>query len=416
MAQRRVVVTGFGSLTPLGNDTASLWSSLINGVSGAKEISRFDASKFKTRFACEIEGFNPEDHFPRKDIRKLDLFQQFALVAAEEAVKASGLDIDHIDNDRCGVIWASGVGGVDTLDKEFEEYLKGDGIPRFTPYFINKTLIDSAAGMIAAKYHFGGPSFAIVSACSSSSNSIIEACRCIKLNEGDLFVVGGSEAPITASGIGSFNAMHALSVRNDDMLTASRPFDKDRDGFVVGEGAGAMVVEELDHALQRGAHIFAEIAGYGQTNDNHHITAPTQTGIAAQKAMKLALQSANLRLTDVDHINTHGTSTPIGDASELNGILNLFGDAVDNILLTSTKSMTGHLLGAAGVVESIIAIKSMLEGIVPPTINHFTDDPTLSPKLKIVFNKHVKHNIDVVMNNSFGFGGHNTSIVFKKYE
>ena len=415
MAQKRVVVTGYGVLTPSGKNANEMWQNLVNGVSSANEITRFDTTKFKTRFACEISNYDPADYFDKKESRKLDLFQQYALISCAEAVKQANLVIDKLDRSRCGVIWGSGIGGLETISIEISDFITGDGTPRFSPYFLTKILIDSISGLIATKYKFEGPNYATVSACSSSSNAIIDACNNIRLDKADLFIVGGSEAPICPVGIGAFNAIHALSTRNDEYWCASRPFDKDRDGFVIAEGAGALIIESLDHALARKAPIFAEILGTGLYNDIYHITSPNPEGDAAYHAMKEAVESSEISVSDIDHINTHGTSTIQGDIAELNAIKHLFGEHLPKVFITSTKSMTGHLLGAAGAVETVISVLTILNGIIPPTINHHTNDPDFDHNFNIVFNKCRKHKINCVINNSFGFGGHNTSIILKKY-
>mgnify|MGYP000916638287 CR=1 FL=1 len=415
MKLRRVVVTGIGALTPLGNNVQDTWNGLINGVSGADQITRFDAGKFKTQFACEVKGFNPLDYFDRKEVRKYDPYAQYGMVSADQAIVDSGLDLEKVDLERIGVIWASGIGGLLTFQEEVSDYAKGDGTPRFNPFFIPKMIADITAGHISIKYGFKGPNFATVSACASSANAIVDAFNYVRMGKADAFVTGGSEAAINAAGIGGFNAMHAISTRNDDPKTASRPFDKDRDGFVLGEGAGALVLEELDHAMARGARIYCELVGSGLTADAYHMTGPHPEGDGARRAMKLAIEEAGLQITDIDHINTHGTSTPLGDVAEVNAIRNLFGEHAPKININSTKSMTGHLLGAAGAVEAIAVILTVYNDTVPPTINHFTDDPEIDNTLNFTFNKAVKRTVNAALSNTFGFGGHNATIIFKKF-
>jgi len=415
MELKRVVVTGLGALTPLGNTVEELWKNLIDGASGAGDITHFDASKFKTKFACEVKGFNPLDYFDRKEARKYDLYAQYALVAADQAMKNSGLDLKKIDLDRAGVIWASGIGGLKTFQEEITNYCKGDGTPRFNPFFIPKMIADIASGHISIKYGLRGPNYATVSACASSANSLADAFNYIRLGKADVFVTGGSEASIFEGGIGGFNAMHAISTRNDDPKTASRPFDKDRDGFVLGEGGCALVFEELEHALARGAKIYAEVGGAGLSADAHHMTAPHPEGLGAKNCMKYALEDAGISIDEIDHINTHGTSTPVGDIAEPRAIVSLFGDHAYKINLNSTKSMTGHLLGAAGAVEAIATTLAVQNDIVPPTINHFTDDPQIDNKLNYTYHKAQKRVINAAISNTFGFGGHNASILFKKF-
>jgi 3-oxoacyl-[acyl-carrier-protein] synthase II len=415
MNLRRVVVTGLGALTPLGNTAPQYWEGLLNGVSGADRITRFDASKFKTQFACEVKGFDPLQFFDRKEVRKYDPYAQYGMVCADEAIVDSGLDLEKINLEHVGVIWASGIGGLLTFQDEVTDYAKGDGTPRFNPFFIPKMIADITAGHISIKYGFKGPNFATVSACASSANAIIDAFNYIRMGKADIFITGGSEAAVNAPGVGGFNAMHAISTRNDDPKTASRPFDKDRDGFVIGEGAGALVIEELDHAIARGAKIYAEIVGTGLTADAYHMTGPHPDGDGARRAMKIAVMEAGIEPSAIDHINTHGTSTPLGDVAEIKGIVSLFGDHAPKININSTKSMTGHLLGAAGAVEAIASIFAVQNDIVPPTINHFTDDPEIDSALNFTFNKAVKRKVDYALTNTFGFGGHNASIVIKKY-
>jgi len=412
---RRVVITGLGAITPLGNTVEEYWNNLVKGVSGAGPITRFEASKFKTRFACEVKNFNPEDYFDRKEVRKYDLYAHFGMICADQAIADSGMDLEKVNKDRIGVIWSSGIGGLDTFYQEVSAFVKGDGTPRFNPFFIPKMIADIAAGHISIKYGFRGPNFAIVSACASSANALVDAMLYIRNDMADVFVAGGSEAAITPVGIGGFNAMHALSTRNDDPSTASRPFDKDRDGFVMGEGAGGLILEELEHAKARGATIYAEIAGGGVSADAHHMTAPHPEGLGAMLAMRNALKDAGMKLEDIDHINTHGTSTPVGDIAEPKAILSLFGEQAYKININSTKSMTGHLLGAAGAIEAIASVMAVRNNIVPPTINHFTDDPDLDPRLNFTFNKAQKRPVNTALSNTFGFGGHNATLIIKKY-
>jgi 3-oxoacyl-[acyl-carrier-protein] synthase II len=411
---KRVVVTGLGAITPLGNDIPSYWDGLVNGVSGAGHIKQFDVTKFKTKFACELKDFNPENYFERKEARKLDRFSQIALVAADEAVRHARLTDEGIDPDRVGVIWGSGIGGMITFIEEMKNFAGGDGTPRFNPFFIPKLILDIASGHISMKYGFRGPNFATVSACASSTNAIIDALTYLRLGKADAFVCGGSEAVVTEAGIGGFNAMKALSERNDDFLTASRPFDLDRDGFVLGEGAGAIVLEEYEHAKRRGANIIAELAGGGLSADAYHLTAPHPEGLGAYNVMKNALSDAGMKPEDIDYINVHGTSTPLGDISEVTAIQRVFGEHAYNINISSTKSMTGHLLGAAGAIEAIASILATVHDIIPPTINHFTDDPAFDPRLNFTFNKAQKRTVNVALSNTFGFGGHNASVIFKK--
>lgn len=415
MELKRVVVTGLGALTPLGNNVEELWNGLINGVSSAGPITHFDASKFKTQFACEVKNYDPKSFFDRKEIRKLDLYAQYALIASDEAYKDAGFTAESMDPDRIGVIWASGIGGLNTFHKEVTEYCKGDGTPRFNPFFIPKMIADIAAGHISIKYGLRGPNYATVSACASSANSLVDAFNYIRLGKADAFITGGSEASIFEGGIGGFNAMHAISTRNDDPKTASRPFDKDRDGFVLGEGGCALVFEELEHALARGAKIYAEVGGGGLSADAHHMTAPHPEGLGAKNCMIYALDDAGIKSGEIDHINTHGTSTPVGDVAEPKAIISLFGDHAYDISINSTKSMTGHLLGAAGAIEAIATVLTVQNDIVPPTINHFTDDPDIDNKLNFTYYKAQKRVINNAISNTFGFGGHNASIVIKKF-
>lgn len=415
MHKRRVVVTGLGALTPIGNSVPEFWEGLVSGTSGAAPITHFDASKFKTQFACEVKGYNPTDHFDRKEARKMDLFTQYAMVATDEAIRDANLDLESLDKDRAGVIWGAGIGGLETFQNEVLSFAAGDGTPRFNPFFIPKMIPDIAPGMISIKYGLRGPNFATVSACASSANAIIDALNYIRLGYADLMVTGGSEAGVTKAGIGGFNALHALSTRNDDPATASRPFDKERDGFVLGEGAGAMVIESLEHAQQRGATIYAEIVGGGLSADAYHMTAPHPDGIGATKVMENALADANLKPEDVDAVNMHGTSTPLGDVAESIALKKVFGDHLYTMNINSTKSMTGHLLGAAGAIETLSTILSAQHGVVPPTINHFTDDEAIDPRINFTFNKAQKRDLDIVMSNTFGFGGHNACVIVQKW-
>ena len=416
MDLKRVVVTGLGALTPLGNSVAEYWQGLSDGVNGCDFIKQFDASKFKTRFACEVKDFDPTNYLDRKEARKIDRFTQFALIASDEAVKDAGINKDNVDVDRVGVIFASGIGGLITFQEEVVNFASGDGTPRFNPFFIPKMILDIAAGQISIRHGFRGPNYAVVSACASSTNAIIDAFDNIRLGRADIIISGGSEAVISAAGVGGFNAMKALSERNDDPATASRPFDKDRDGFVVGEGAGVIILESLEHALARGAKIYCEIAGGGATADAHHITAPHPEGLGAQNVMRTALKDAGLKPEDIDYINVHGTSTPLGDIAETKAILNVFGDHAYDMNISSTKSMTGHSLGAAGAIEVLACIMAVTKNIVPPTINHFTDDAELDPKLNFTFNKAQHRVVDIALSNTFGFGGHNASVIVKKYK
>lgn len=415
MALKRVVVTGLGALTPLGKTVNEYWQGLQDSVSGCDFVKQFDISKFKTRFACEVKDFDPTHYLDKKESRKLDRYCQFALIASDEAVKDAGITATNCNADRVGVIFASGIGGLITFQEEVTNYATGDGTPRFNPFFIPKMILDIAAGQISIRHGFRGPNFAVVSACASSTNAIIDAFDNIRLGKADVIVTGGSEAVISAAGVGGFNAMKALSERNDDPKTASRPFDKDRDGFVMGEGAGALVLENLDHALARGAKIYCEIAGGGATGDAYHITAPHPDGLGANNVMKAALNDANLKPEDIDYINVHGTSTPLGDIAETKAILNVFGNHAYNLNISSTKSMTGHCLGAAGALEALACILAVTKDVVPPTINHFTDDPELDPKLNFTFNTAQKRTVNAALSNTFGFGGHNASIIIKKY-
>ncbi len=414
MSTRRVVVTGLGALTPIGNTVTDFWNNLLNGVSGADRITRFDASLFKTQFACELKEFNPTDFLDRKEARKMDAYTIYAMVASEEAMQDSGIQPENINRDRAGVIWASGIGGLDTFLKECGDYATGNGTPRFNPFFIPKMIADIAAGHISIKYGFRGPNYATVSACASSTHAMIDAFNYIKWGKADIFITGGSEASINAAGVGGFNAMHALSTRNDDPKTASRPFDKDREGFVLGEGAGALVLEEYEHAKTRGAKIYAEVVGGAMTADAHHITAPHPEGLGAMNVMKFAIKDAEMAPEDVDYVNVHGTSTPLGDVAEIKAIKGVFGEHTKNLNISSTKSMTGHLLGAAGAVEAIASILAVKHDVIPPTINHFTDDPNIDNSLNYTFNKAQKREVKSAISNTFGFGGHNACIMVKK--
>ena len=416
MNGRRVVVTGIGALTPIGNNLQDYWNSLVNGVSGAAKITYFDATNFKTQFACELKGFDVADFIQPKEARKLDKFSQYAMVVADEAIKDSKLDIEAINPDRAGVIWGSGIGGMETFFNESVNFGTGNGTPRFNPFFIPKLISDIPAGHISIKYNFRGPNFTTVSACASSTNALIDAFNYIKWNKADLFIAGGSEACVFEPGIGGFNAMMALSTRNDDPKTASRPFDKNRDGFVMGEGGGALVLEEYYHAINRGATIYAEVVGGGLTADAHHITAPHPEGLGAQNVMKQAIEEAGVGVSAIDYINVHGTSTPLGDIAETKAIKALFGEHAYKLNISSTKSMTGHLLGAAGVIEAIACIMAVKNDIIPPTINHETKDPEIDEKLNLTLNKAQKRTVNYALSNTFGFGGHNASVVFKKYQ
>lgn len=416
MSLKRVVVTGLGALTPLGKTVSEYWQGLSDGVSGCDYIKQFDVTKFKTRFACEVKNFEPTDYLDKKESRKMDRYCQFALVASDEAVKDAGISKDNVNPDRVGVIFASGIGGLITFQEEVINFASGDGTPRFNPFFIPKMILDIAAGQISMRHGFRGPNFAVVSACASSTNAIIDAFDNIRLGKADIIITGGSEAVISAAGVGGFNAMKALSERNDDPKTASRPFDKDRDGFVMGEGSGVVILESLEHALARGAKIYCEIAGGGATADAHHITAPHPEGLGAKNVMHAALKDAGMNPEDIDYINVHGTSTPLGDIAETKAILNVFGSHAYNLNISSTKSMTGHCLGAAGALETLACIMAVTQDIVPPTINHFTDDPDLDPKLNFTFNKAQKRPVRAALSNTFGFGGHNASVIVKKYQ
>jgi 3-oxoacyl-[acyl-carrier-protein] synthase II len=413
---RRVVVTGLGALTPLGNNLHEYWEGLKNGVSGSVMITRFNTEKFKTKFACELKGYDSKQFFDRKETNKLDLYSQYALIATDEALNDSGLNLDKIDKERVGVIWASGIGGIETFYLAIKDYVLGDGTPRFSPFFIPKMIGDIAAGSISIKYGFMGPNFATVSACASSTNAIIDAINYIRWGKADIFVTGGSEASINEPGIGGFNALQALSTNNLEYISASRPFDQTRDGFVLGEGAGALIVEEYEHAKARGAKIYAELVGTGLTADAYHLTAPHPEGLGARNVMKLAVADANLKVEDVDYINVHGTSTPLGDISETKAILSVFGEHAYKLNISSTKSMTGHLLGAAGAIEAIAAIMSVVHDIVPPTINYKVHDPDIDQNLNLTLNKAQHRTVNIAISNTFGFGGHNASVVVKKAE
>ena len=416
MELRRVVVTGLGALTPIGNNVQEYWNSLINGVSGAAPITYFDTTHFKTKFACEVKNFNVEDFLDRKEARRMDRYAQYALVASEEAVNDAHFDFETLDKDRVGVIWGSGIGGLETFQQEVTDFVNGNGVPKFNPFFIPKMIADIAGGHISIKYGFRGPNFTTVSACASSTNAMIDAFNYIRLGHADVIVTGGSEAAVTIAGMGGFNAMHALSTRNDDAKTASRPMDKERDGFVLGEGAGALILEEYEHAIARGATIYCEIGGGGMSADAHHITAPHPEGLGAKNVMINCLRDAGLKPEDVDGVTMHGTSTPLGDLAESKAILHVFGEHAYSMNLNSTKSMTGHLLGAAGAIETISCILAIKHGIIPPTINHFTDDENIDPKLNFTFNKAQKRDVNVLMSNTFGFGGHNACVLVKKLE
>ena len=415
MNLKRVVVTGIGALTPIGNTSEEFWKALSTGVSGAAPITKFDASLFKTQFACEIKNLDLDQFIDRKEARKMDPFTQYAMITADEAMADSGLDLEKIDKSRAGVIWGSGIGGLKTFQDEVTDFAKGDGTPRFNPFFIPKMIADISAGFISIKYGFRGPNFVTVSACASATNALIDAFNYIRLGKADIFISGGSEAAVTEAGIGGFNAMKALSQRNDSPETASRPFDKDRDGFVLGEGAGALILEEYEHAKTRGAKIYAEIVGGGMSADANHITAPHPEGLGARSVMESALDDANLKPEDIDYINVHGTSTPLGDVSETKAIQKVFGEHAYKLNISSTKSMTGHLLGAAGAIEAIASIFAIKHSLIPPTINHFTDDETFDPGLNLTFNKAQQREVNYALSNTFGFGGHNCSVIFKKY-
>ncbi len=416
MELKRVVVTGIGALTPIGNNLGDYWRNLLDGVSGADLITLFDATKFKTRFACELKNFDPLRFLDKKEARKLDRFAQTALGVSDEAVTDAGITKDNVDSDRVGVVFASGIGGINTFQEEVGNFAKSDGVPRYNPFFIPKMILDIAAGHISIRHGFRGPNFAVVSACASSTNALMESFNLIRLGVADIILTGGSESVITEAGVGGFNAMKALSERNDSPKTASRPYDKARDGFVIGEGAGAVILEELEHALARGAKIYCEIAGAGATGDAHHITAPHPEGRGAKNVMNAALRDAGMTGADIDYINTHGTSTPLGDVSEVKAIMDVFGENAFRTNISSTKSMTGHCLGAAGVVEAIACIMSVVHDIVPPTINHFEDDPELDPRLNFTYHKSQKRTVNAALSNTFGFGGHNACVIVKKFK
>lgn len=416
MELKRVVVTGMGALTPLGNTVDEYWNGLINGVSGADMITQFDASRFRTKFACEVKNFDPTQFLDKKEARKIDRFTQFALVVSDQAMADAGLSKENINPDRVGVVFASGIGGLTTFQHEVTDFAKGDGTPRFNPFFIPKMILDIAAGQISMRHNLRGPNFAVVSACASSTNAIMDAFNLIRLGKADIILTGGSEAVISEAGVGGFNAMKAMSERNDDPKTASRPYDKDRDGFVMGEAAGILVLESLEHALARGARIYCEVAGCGATADAHHITAPHPEGLGARNVMLAALDDAGMKPEEVDYINTHGTSTPIGDGAEVKAIVAVFGEHAYKLNISATKSMTGHCLGAAGVIEAIASVKAVMHDMVPPTINHFTDDPELDNRLNFTFNKAQQRPVNAALSNTFGFGGHNACMIVKKYK
>lgn len=415
MGKKRVVITGMGAITPIGNNLIEYTSALKNGISGCEEIKSFDTTKFKTKFACEVKSYDPLDYFDRKESRKMDIFSQFGMIAAEEAIIHSEINLDKINKNRVGVIWGSGVGGIETFQNELINFAENDKNPRFNPFFIPKLIPDICPGLIAIKYDFRGPNFATVSACASGSNAIIDAYNYILSDTSDIIITGGSESAVNETGVGGFNALKALSERNDSPQTASRPFDRDRDGFVLGEGGGALILEEYNHARNRGAKIYGEVIGFGMSCDAHHITAPHPEGEGARLVMENALKSAQIKIEEIDHINVHGTSTPLGDKSEIKAIENIFGNHAERINICSTKSMTGHLLGAAGAIESIAALISINDSFIPPTINHFNYDEEINPKLNLTLNKYQSRDVNIAMSNTFGFGGHNTSLVFKKY-
>ena len=415
MGKKRVVITGMGAITPIGNNLIEYTSALKNGISGCEEIKSFDTTKFKTKFACEVKSYDPLDYFDRKESRKMDIFSQFGMIAAEEAIIHSEINLDKINKNRVGVIWGSGVGGIETFQNELINFAENDKNPRFNPFFIPKLIPDICPGLIAIKYDFRGPNFATVSACASGSNAIIDAYNYILSDTSDIIITGGSESAVNETGVGGFNALKALSERNDSPQTASRPFDRDRDGFVLGEGGGALILEEYNHAKNRDAKIYGEVIGFGMSCDAHHITAPHPEGEGARLVMENALKSAQIKIEEIDHINVHGTSTPLGDKSEIKAIENIFGNHAERINICSTKSMTGHLLGAAGAIESIAALISINNSFIPPTINHFNYDEEINPKLNLTLNKYQSRDVNIAMSNTFGFGGHNTSLVFKKY-
>ena len=415
MQLKRVVVTGIGTLTPIGNNLNDYWNNLVNGVSGADEITLFDASKFKTQFACEVKGFDPINYMDRKEAKRMDRFAQLSIVASDMAVVDSGITKENVDVDRVGVIFASGIGGINTFQEEVVNFAKGDGTPRFNPFFIPKMILDIAAGQISMRHGFRGPNYAVVSACASSTNAIVSALDTIRLGRADVILCGGAEAVICEAGVGGFNAMKAMSERNDDPQTASRPYDKDRNGFVMGEAAGVLVLEDYEHAIKRGAKIYCEIAGGGATADAHHLTAPHPEGLGAKNVMLAALLDADMQPEEIDYINTHGTSTPLGDVAEVKAISHVFGNHAYKLNISSTKSMTGHTLGAAGVIEAIACIQAVVHDIVPPTINHFTDDPDLDNQLNFTFNTAQKRTVNAALSNTFGFGGHNACVIVKKF-
>lgn len=415
MELKRVVVTGMGALTPLGNTVDEYWTGLVNGVSGADMITLFDASKFRTKFACEVKNFDPVQFLDKKEARKIDRFTQLALVASDQAMTDAGLNKENTNPDRIGVVFGSGIGGLITFQNEVIDFAKGDGTPRFNPFFIPKMILDIAAGQISMRHNLRGPNYAVVSACASSTNAILDALMLLRLGKADIILTGGSEAVISEAGVGGFNAMKAMSERNDDPKTASRPYDKDRDGFIMGEAAGVLVLEELEHAKARGANIICEVVGGGASADAHHITAPHPEGLGAKNVMLAALDDAGMKPEEIDYINTHGTSTPLGDIAEAKAILHVFGEHAYKLNISATKSMTGHCLGAAGVIEAIACIKAVVHDVVPPTINHFTDDPDLDPKLNFTFNKAQQRTVNAALSNTFGFGGHNACVIVKKY-
>lgn len=416
MELKRVVVTGMGALTPLGNTVDDYWTGLVNGVSGADMITLFDASKFRTKFACEVKNFDPVQFLDKKEARKIDRFTQLALVASDQAMTDAGLNKENTNPDRIGVVFGSGIGGLITFQNEVIDFAKGDGTPRFNPFFIPKMILDIAAGQISMRHNLRGPNYAVVSACASSTNAILDAVMLLRLGKADIILTGGSEAVISEAGVGGFNAMKAMSERNDDPKTASRPYDKDRDGFIMGEAAGVLVLEELEHAKARGANIICEVVGGGASADAHHITAPHPEGLGAKNVMLAALDDAGMQPEEIDYINTHGTSTPLGDIAETKAILHVFGEHAYKVNISATKSMTGHCLGAAGVIEAIACIKAVVHDIVPPTINHFTDDPDLDPKLNFTFNKAQQRTVNAALSNTFGFGGHNACVIVNKYK
>lgn len=416
MELKRVVVTGLGALTPIGNTVQEYWDNLEKGVSGAAPITKFDASKFKTRFACEVKGFNVGDYIEPKEARKMDVFTQYAVAVAEQAVRDAALDLETLNRDRVGVIWGSGIGGIRTFQEEIQNFCKGDGTPRFNPFFIPKMIADLSAGHIALRYGFRGPNFVTVSACASATNAMVDAFNYIRLGKVDMVVTGGSEAAVCEAGVGGFGALKALSTRNDDPATASRPFDKDRDGFVLGEGGACLIFEELEHAKARGAKIYAEVIGGGMSCDAYHLTAPQPEGEGVKLVIRDALSDAGISPEEVDYVNVHGTSTPLGDIAEVNAIKEVFGEHAYDLSISSTKSMTGHLLGAAGAIEALACIMALERQVIPPTINNFEPDPALDPKLNCTFNKAQQRKVDVVLNNTFGFGGHNFTVLMRKYK